>query len=72
MNLTTLKANVYQGLTNTIGYVINEEIDFWNLDHKVILPSPFMGSNCNMFEIFQDSWPPLDISSTLTYLELWP
>jgi hypothetical protein len=23
-----------------------------------------------MFEIFQDSWPSLDISSTLTYLEI--
>jgi len=70
MNLTTLKVNVYQGLTNTIRDVINEKIELQNLDCRVILPSSFVGSYCNMFEIFQDSWPSLDISSTLTYLEL--
>jgi hypothetical protein len=55
MNLTTSKVNVYQGLTNTTQDVINEEIELQNLDRKVILPSSFVGSYCNMFEIFQDS-----------------
>jgi hypothetical protein len=70
MNLTTLRADIYQGFTNTIKDVVNEKIKLQNLNCRVLLPSSFVGSYCNRFEIFQDSWPSLVISSTLTYLEL--
>jgi hypothetical protein len=70
MNLMTLRADIYQGLIDTIGNVVNEEIEFQNFGHRLTLPSSFVGNYYNMFEIFQDSWPSLAISSTLIYLEL--
>jgi hypothetical protein len=39
----------------TIGNDANEEIELCNFEHKVILPSSFVGSPCNIFEIFLDS-----------------
>jgi hypothetical protein len=68
MNQVTLKANVYQSLIDTIGDVVNEKIELRNLKHKVILPSSFVGSSCNMFEIFQNS---MAITRYFKHLELF-
>ncbi|CAG8740370.1 20509_t:CDS:2, partial [Gigaspora rosea] len=54
-NQATLRANVYQGLADTIGSAANEEINLANLGQRIILPSTHLGSSCYMFEIFQDS-----------------
>jgi hypothetical protein len=68
MNQVTLKVNVYQSLIDSIGDVVNEKIEFQNLIHKVILPSSFVGSFYNMFEIFQNS---MAITCYFKHLELF-
>ncbi len=64
----TLRANVYQSLIDTIRDVVNEEIELRNFGRKVILPSSFVGSSCNMFEIFQNS---MAITCYFKHLELF-
>jgi hypothetical protein len=63
-----LKANVYQSLIDTIGDIVNEKIKLRNLRRMVILPSSFVGSFCNMFEIFQNF---MAITCYFKHLELF-
>src|SRR5213075_2980848 len=55
MNQGMLRADVYQGLTDVVGNIANEELSFNNLGCQIILPSTHIGSACQMFEVFQDS-----------------
>jgi hypothetical protein len=55
MNQRMLQIDVYQRLVDTIGACEDQEIEFQNFSHRVILLSSFVGSACNKFEIFQDS-----------------
>jgi hypothetical protein len=49
MNQRTLQIDVYQGLVDIICACENQEIQFRNLGHKVILLSSFVGSAHNKF-----------------------
>jgi hypothetical protein len=51
-----------------MGDFANEEIEFQNLEHMIILPSSFVGSFHNMFEIFQDS---MAITCSFKHLDLF-
>ncbi|CAG8768780.1 10074_t:CDS:1 [Cetraspora pellucida] len=55
MNQDVLQADVYQGLADALGTIVNEEINLNNLGRRIILYSTHIGSARHMFEIFQDS-----------------
>ncbi|CAG8832594.1 15989_t:CDS:2, partial [Racocetra persica] len=54
-NQGILYADLYQKLADTAGNIINRELNLNNLRHPVILPSTYIRSSHQIFEIFQDS-----------------
>ncbi|CAG8813519.1 24256_t:CDS:1, partial [Cetraspora pellucida] len=43
MNQDVLRADVYQGLADALGTIVNEEINLNNLGRRIILPSTHIG-----------------------------